>query len=88
MAVMEPGKWYGSSDIARLSGLDPKSVRATLIQKLLAQGLVERVMNPSWRPGVPNPQQIMAGAEVEPMWLYRLVEKKGPRRGGLSLRGN
>ena len=88
MAVMELGKWYGARDIAALSGFPTKDVRATLIQKLVARGEVERVKNPAWRPGVPNPQQIMAGAEVEPMWLYRLapkkeqLQKKPPESGG------
>lgn len=76
MATMEPGKWYGARDIVELSGipgLRSSEVRATLLQGPMRRGLVERVQNPAWAPGVPSPQKIMAGAEVEPMWLYRLT---------------
>lgn len=78
MAVMEPGKWYGARDIAEMSGLEVRGARATLIQKLMTKGLVERVQNPAWVPrgkpgGVGNPQQMMANPDVEPMWLYRLT---------------
>ncbi len=78
MRVMEPGHWYGARDIALMAGRTGDSTRATLIQKLMVQGLVERVQNPDWRPygcgptSVGTPQE-NATREVEPMWLYRLT---------------
>jgi hypothetical protein len=72
LRAMQPGAWYGMGDIARMAGVD-ESGRAKVHQVLLRRGWVEKARNPAFR-GILDPWQIMAGAEPEPLHLFRLSE--------------
>jgi hypothetical protein len=69
---MQPGKFYGQGDIARITGVSP-SARSKVSQVLLRRTWVEKVRNPAFE-GILDPWSIMAGAEPEPLHLYRLTE--------------
>lgn len=63
---MESGAWYGSDDMVRLMPeYAAGSVDAWLYQKLLANGLVERTLNPEHDAARPDRRQ------TEPRYLYR-----------------
>jgi hypothetical protein len=64
ITALEPGAWFGAVDIARLTGLAVRSVRAILKQKLLPEGLVARGRNPDWVGNTRN---------VEPERLWSLT---------------
>ncbi len=51
LCAMRPGEWYGVSDVARLSGVNPDSAKA-YADKFRKAGLIERTENPAFeRPG-------------------------------------
>jgi hypothetical protein len=63
LGVLEPGKWYGRSDIQVLSGLKRGTVASTIIHAE-SLGRLKRTKNPEWvRQG---------GAECE--FLYQICE--------------
>lgn len=65
LAAMDPGEWYGRSDIQNRSGLKRGTVAGTII-KAESKGLITRTKNPAWeRPG---------GVECE--FLYSRLELK------------
>ncbi|MBP1064854.1 hypothetical protein ABIE85_002611 [Bradyrhizobium diazoefficiens] len=72
LRVMRPGEWYGQGDIARMAGVS-KSARSKVHQVLLRRRWVEKARNPAFR-GILDPWQIKAGAEPEPLHLFRLTE--------------
>jgi hypothetical protein len=72
LSVMRPGEWYGMGDLARLASIH-KSGRGKVHQVLLRRGWVEKARNPAYR-GILDPWQIKAGAEPEPLHLFRLTE--------------
>jgi hypothetical protein len=72
LRAMQPGHWYGKGDIARMAGIH-KSGRGKVHQVLLRRGWVEMAKNPAFR-GILNPQEILAGAEPEPLHLFRLTD--------------
>lgn len=72
LRVMRPGEWLGMGDIARMAGIH-KSGRGKVHQVLLRRGWVEKARNPAFR-GILDPWQIKAGAEPEPLHLFRLTE--------------
>ena len=72
LRVMQPGEWYGMGDVARMAGVG-KSERGKVHQVLLRRGWVEKARNPAFR-RILDPWQIMAGAEPEPLHLFRLTE--------------
>lgn len=73
LRVMEPGKWYGMGDVARLAGID-RTGRGKVHQVLLRRKWVEQARNPGWSAQIPNPWEIHSGAEPQPKNLYRLTE--------------
>ncbi|GLR91304.1 hypothetical protein [Bradyrhizobium iriomotense] len=72
LRVMRPGEWYGQGDIARMAGVGT-SARSKVHQVLLRRRWVEKVRNPAYQ-GILNPWRINAGAEPEPLHLFRLTE--------------
>ena len=72
LRAMQPGEWLGMGDIARLAGVSA-SARSKVHQVLLRRGWIEKALNPAFR-GILDPWSIMAGAEPEPLHLYRLTE--------------
>jgi hypothetical protein len=72
LRAMQPAEWYGQGDIARMAGVSA-SARAKVHQVLLRRGWVEKARNPAFR-GILDPWSIMAGAEPEPLHLFRLTE--------------
>ena len=72
LRAMQPGEWYGMGDISRMIGASA-SARAKVHQVLLRRGWVEKARNPAFR-GILDPWSIMAGAEPEPLHLFRLTE--------------
>ncbi|MCK1519288.1 MULTISPECIES: hypothetical protein [unclassified Bradyrhizobium] len=72
LRVMRPGEWLGMGDIARMAGIH-KSGRGKVHQVLLRRGWVEKARNPAYQ-GILDPWQIKAGAEPEPLHLFRLTE--------------
>jgi hypothetical protein len=72
LRAMEPGNWYGMGDIARMAGVG-SSARAKVHQVLLRRGWAEKAENPAFR-GILSPPDILAGAEPEPLHLFRLTE--------------
>jgi hypothetical protein len=72
LRAMQLGEWYGQGDIARMAGVSA-SARAKVHQVLLRRGWVEKARNPAFR-GILDPWSIMAGAEPEPLHLFRLTE--------------
>jgi hypothetical protein len=72
LRAMRPGEWYGQGDIARMTGVSA-SARAKVHQVLLRRDWIEKARNPAFR-GILNPWEIMAGAEPEPLHLFRLTE--------------
>jgi hypothetical protein len=78
---MEPGRWYGTPDMARLSGLrrNPLDV---IVRRMVRDGELERAENPAWRPvEYPAGSRIHVqnkGADCR--YLWRLTPQ------GLSLR--
>lgn len=83
LAGMEPGGWYGRGDLIRFAGVG-RYARGKVQQYLLARGYVERARNPEWR-RLPAPSEIMAGAEVEPEFLYRLTARGEMERAALMM---
>jgi hypothetical protein len=81
--TMEPGCWYGAGDLAQAVGAPAKQGRSRIRQRLLRASLVERTANPEWTATHPNPWEVMAGAAVEPRWLYRLTGAGEAYRVGL-----
>jgi hypothetical protein len=81
LQAMTPGAWLGMGDIARLAGAT-KSQRGKVHQVLLRRRWVEKARNPEFR-GILDPWQIMAGAEPEPLHLFRLTELGLRIRAGL-----
>lgn len=73
LRAMKPGEWYGMGDIARMAGAT-RSERGKVHQVLLRRGWVEKATNSAYR-GILNPQEIAAGAEPEPLHLFRLTEQ-------------
>lgn len=74
--AMQPGDWYGKSDVWRLTDLRQTSVKAKM-SDMCKRGLLRRVRNPDW-----HPQRMLAGEGVHciaferrepPLWLYRLT---------------
>lgn len=82
LKAMAPGAWVGMGDLMRMTG-ESRTSRGK-VQVLLARGWVEAARNPAWRGRSLNPQEIMAGAEPEPMTLYRLTEAGLQRREELA----
>jgi hypothetical protein len=72
LRAMQAGAWYGMGDIARMAGVD-RSARSKVPQVLLRRHWIEKTTNSAFR-GTLDPWQIMAGAEPEPQYLYRLTE--------------
>jgi hypothetical protein len=72
LRAMRPGEWFGMGDLARMAGVSA-SARSKVHQVLLRRGWVEKARNPAFR-GILDPWQIMAGAEPEPLHLFRLTE--------------
>lgn len=60
LAAMEPGNWYGNSDIRKLSGIKRGSAYLRL-RRLVEEGLVERAPNPDYE------------IRLTPQFLYRLT---------------
>jgi hypothetical protein len=81
LRAMRPAEWFGMGDIARMAGVSA-SARAKVHQVLLRRGWVEKVRNPAFR-GILDPWSIMAGAEPEPLHLFRLTELGLRVRAGL-----
>jgi hypothetical protein len=63
LGVMEPGKWYGRSDMQHLSGLKRGTIASTIIHAE-SLGRLIRTKNPAW--------ERQGGVECE--FLYRIVE--------------
>lgn len=72
MRAMEPGHWYGLKALSRAAGMG-SSEAGRASQVLQQRAWATRVRNPAWDPRPVSPQQIMAGAEREPQWLYQLT---------------
>lgn len=83
LRAMQPCEWYGQGDIARIAGVS-QSARAKVHQVLLRRGWVEKARNPAFR-GILNPWKIKAGAEPEPLHLFRLTELGSRVRAALPL---
>jgi hypothetical protein len=81
LRAMRPGEWYGMGDIARMAGAD-KSGRGKVHQVLLRRRWVEKARNPAYQ-GILDPWQIKAGAEPEPLHLFRLTELGERVKAGL-----
>ncbi len=74
LKAMEPGSWYGAADLARMVG-ETRAARGKVSQVMLRRGWVEAAQNPAWSGVTPSPDEIEAGAEPQPMRLYRVTEK-------------
>jgi hypothetical protein len=72
LRAMEPGKYYGQGDLARLAG-EGRSSRAKVHQVMLRKGWIEKVRNPAWCGNQFLPWEIAGGAEPQPQHLYRLT---------------
>jgi hypothetical protein len=70
--TMQPGVWYASPDIARVSGTRYGTCKAVVFT-WTREGWLERAQNPEWKP----PERV--GGRQEPKWIYRLTAK-GERR--------
>jgi hypothetical protein len=84
LQAMRPGEWLGMGDIARMAGAT-KSQRGKVHQVLLRRGWIEKAPNPAFR-GILNPWEIVAGAEPEPLHLFRLTELGLKVKAGSSKR--
>lgn len=83
LKAMKPGAYYGMGDLTRLIG-EARQARSKVHQTLVARKWVERVRNPAWSGSTPSPDEIEAGAEPHPQWLYRLTEAGMVRRNALD----
>lgn len=81
LRAMAPGSWYGMGDLARLAGVE-RNGRGKVHQVMVRRGWIERQRNPQWSGKVPNPWEIMDGAEPEPEWLYRMTAVGEARQKG------
>lgn len=64
--AIEPGAWYGRSDIWRAAGLGKDTARWK-IKTMVEAGFLERAKNPDYRP------QVNMERPADPLWLYRLT---------------
>lgn len=65
LAAMQPGTWYATTDLRRLTGWENRTLQPLLRQRLERRGMVEQGLNPEWRPE-------MLGKAV-PKKLWRLT---------------
>lgn len=73
---MEPGSWYATLDMAKVSGANYQACKAFAVTWFRA-GVLQRRQNPAWKP----PERV--GARQEPKWLYGL-SAEGERRHRLA----
>lgn len=73
LRAMEPDKWYGMGDLMRLIGGE-RHERGKVHQVMVKRGWVEKARNPAYSDRRYSPDEIEAGAEPQPLHLYRLTE--------------
>lgn len=79
LSAMEPGRWYGRTDLANLIGRGREARAAA--NMFLKRGWLTRVRNQGSRNI--TPQEAMAGVDAEPEWLYTLSEEGEKERARL-----